>query len=61
MNQKLSTDTTLSHYRLVKQIGAGGMGEVYRAREPRLRRKSAAQLKTFASFYAITIRTRVLA
>src|SRR5258708_520585 len=33
MNQELSTNTTLSHYRIVSKIGAGGMGEVYLAQD----------------------------
>jgi serine/threonine protein kinase/TolB-like protein/Flp pilus assembly protein TadD len=33
MNQELSTNSTLSHYRIVSKIGAGGMGEVYLAQD----------------------------
>ena len=39
MNQELSANTTLSHYRIVSKIGAGGMGEVYLARDTKLDRK----------------------
>jgi hypothetical protein len=27
MSKELQTDTTLSHYRIISNLGAGGMGE----------------------------------
>jgi hypothetical protein len=44
MTKELSANTILSHYRIVSKIGAGGMGEVYRARDMRLDREVAIKV-----------------
>src|SRR5216117_804824 len=40
----LLPNTSLSHYRIVSRIGAGGMGEVYLAQDTKLDRKVALKI-----------------
>src|ERR1044071_3061375 len=44
MSKELAVDVTLSHYRIVSKIGAGGMGEVYLAHDTKLDRKVALKI-----------------
>ena len=44
MNKELLANGTLSHYRIISKIGAGGMGEVYLANDTKLDRKVALKI-----------------
>jgi len=40
----IAPNTTLAHYTIISKVGAGGMGEVYRARDEKLNRDVAIKI-----------------
>ena len=56
----LVTGSRVGPYEIVAPLGAGGMGEVYRARDPRLGREVAIKVLPAESLHDDTARARLL-
>src|SRR5688572_2985444 len=54
------TGMRLAHYRILERLGAGGMGEVYRAHDEHLDREVAIKVLPSDSFADATARARLL-
>src|SRR6188474_2786794 len=56
----LAAGSKLGPYEILAPLGAGGMGEVYRARDPRLGRDVAIKVLPAESLHDDTARARLL-
>src|SRR2546425_215341 len=56
----LTPGTRLATYEILSPLGAGGTGEVYRARDPRLGREIAVKVLSAESLHDDTARARLL-
>lgn len=56
----LSPGTRLGPYEILAPLGAGGMGEVYRAKDTRLEREVALKVLPSSTFADATARARLL-
>jgi len=52
----LTAGSKLGPYEIVEAIGAGGMGEVYRARDPRLKREVAIKVSAERRLMVASVR-----
>lgn len=60
MDSHLSAGTRLGHYKILSQLGVGGMGEVYLAEDTKLNRKVAIKLLPAGSLESETANRRLL-
>jgi eukaryotic-like serine/threonine-protein kinase len=58
--QQLAAGTLLGPYEIVEPIGAGGMGQVYRATDSRLRRTVAVKILPLGRLHDAAIKRRFL-
>jgi serine/threonine protein kinase len=54
------TSTRLAHHRIIEKLGAGGTGEVYRARDEKLDRDVAIKVLPASRFEDATARARLV-